>query len=85
MLSGTDQGETVIKKINTHCLNCKYYKIQDAETGLCRVEVLTAGNRDGQKPRVQADNSCSKWVNCGQGYYVRLGWIKNLNNNSDKK
>ena len=63
--------------MNTSCLSCKYYKIHDTRTGFCRVEILASGNRDAEKPLVQVDSSCERWVDCGQTYYIRLGWIKN--------
>ncbi len=64
-----------VKKI---CLSCKYYKIEDTMSGFCRMEILTTGNRDAEKPMVQMDSSCDKWIDCGQTYYIRLGWIRNL-------
>jgi len=70
--------------VNTNCLRCKYYKIQDALAGFCRVEILTSGNRDAEKPMVQADSSCSKWKDCGQTYFIRLGWIKNMVKEQEK-
>jgi hypothetical protein len=42
------------------------------------MEILTSGNRDAKKPMVQADSSCEKWTDCGQTYFIRLGWIKNM-------
>jgi hypothetical protein len=64
------------KPVKTNCLSCKYYKIKDAKTGLCRMEALTSGNREAKKPEVEADYHCDKWIDCGQTYYIRLGWIK---------
>ena len=74
---------TLGDSVKTHCLSCKYYLIKDPLTGLCRHEVLTSGNRTAQKPQVHADHSCPEWINCGQSYYIRLGWIKK--NQADNK
>ena len=63
------------------CLSCKYYKIKDARTGLCRVEALTSGNHQVDKPEVEAVHHCGQWVDCGQTYYIRLGWIKKNSEN----
>jgi hypothetical protein len=41
------------------------------------VEALTSGNRKTKKAKVQSEDSCEKWADCGQTYYIRLGWIKN--------
>lgn len=62
------------------CLSCKYYKILDTMSGFCRMEILTTGNRDAEKPMVQMDSSCKEWIDCGQTYFIRLGWLKNLKN-----
>ncbi len=68
----------MIKPVKIRCLSCKYYTIHDQLTGLCRVEALTTGNRQAEKPSVQADSSCERWKDCGQTYFIRLGWIKNM-------
>jgi len=70
--------QPLVIPVNKSCLRCKYYKIKDSLTGFCRVEVLFSGNREAEKPIVQADSSCEKWIDCGQTYFIRLGWIKNL-------
>ena len=66
------------------CLNCKYYTINDVRTGLCRVEALTSENRNAEKPEVKAAGNCKKWVDCGQTYYIRLGWLKNMTKEEEK-
>ena len=58
------------------CLSCKYYKISDHQTGLCREQALTTKNRNADKPEVTSEHCCDKWIDCGQTYYIRLGWIK---------
>ena len=69
--------------MKTSCLNCKYYKIKDAGSGFCRVEILTSGNQKTEKPVVQAESSCEQWKDCGQTYYIRLGWIRSMTKEAD--
>jgi hypothetical protein len=66
--------------MKTHCLNCKYYQINDVSTGYCRVEALGPGKRSVEKPLKDADDHCAQWKDCGQTYYIRLGWIRNKEN-----
>jgi len=61
------------------CISCKYYKIEDALSGYCRVESRESGDRSAHNPMVRQDDSCRKWLDCGQQYYIRLGWIKAMN------
>jgi len=63
------------------CLRCRYYKIHDSQSGTCRVKNPASGKRDAEKPTVQAEGNCEKWKDCGQTYYIRLGWIRNLKKN----
>ncbi len=62
--------------METTCLSCKFYKVEDAVSGVCRVLVKETGNRDAERPMVRADGACDKWVDSGQQYYIRLGWIR---------
>ena len=56
------------------CLNCKFYRLDDIFSGRCRVDKATIpGDR---LPLMKNDDSCSRWKDCGQQYYIRLGWIK---------
>jgi len=71
--------------VKTNCLSCKYYKIKDTQSGLCRMEALTSGNREAKKPKVDAEDHCEKWINCGQTYYIRLGWIKSNSPEAEKE
>ncbi len=59
------------------CLNCHFYKIKDIANGFCRELCKTTGNKDAEKPLVTAEDSCAKWRDAGQQYFIRLGWIKN--------
>jgi len=75
--SKREQNRDTMKE---HCLNCKYYQIHETTSGFCRVEILTAkgsGCKKKNKPLVEAEHTCERWKNCGQTYYIRLGWIKN--------
>ncbi len=62
--------------METTCLSCKFYKVEDALSGFCRVIVRETGDRNAERPMVRADHACDKWVDSGQQYYIRLGWIK---------
>ena len=57
-----------IKKV---CLSCHYYRLQEVETGLCRVV-----KKLEEYPEKLTTDSCDKWRDAGQQYYIRLGWIK---------
>ncbi len=58
-----------VKKI---CLSCKYFRLESEEKGLCRVDK----ERDKNYPTKQKNDDCDRWQDCGQQYYIRLGWIK---------
>jgi len=57
-----------VKKI---CLSCHYYRLTEKELGLCRVDKKLA-----EYPKKLTEDSCGKWRDAGQQYYIRLGWIK---------
>jgi len=54
------------------CLSCKHFRLERRESGLCRVEKDRAKNYPNKRP----DEECLKWQNCGQQYFIRLGWLK---------
>lgn len=56
------------------CLNCQFYKVEDALSGYCRAE--TGKTPEKAQRMVRHDSICPAWVDCGQNYYIRLGWIK---------
>ena len=58
------------------CMNCKFYKIDDEFSGYCRVGTKNDNSGAVQREMVRQDHSCQKWIDCGQQYYIRLGWIK---------
>ena len=63
------------------CINCKYYQIEDEISGYCRITIDgKAVKKKGERPMVRQDHSCEEWRDCGQQYYIRLGWIKSREN-----
>jgi len=66
--------------MNKTCLGCKFFKIKNKNIGFCRVNKKDKN----QFPKVQLSNSCDKWGDCGQNYFIRLGWLK-ANENKDSK
>lgn len=62
-----------MKDIEKMCLNCKKYRLLDTESGICRLNKV---DDVSQYPKKKNEDSCESWVNCGQQYYIRLGWIK---------
>ncbi len=55
------------------CLRCKKYRMLDGEKGLCRLKKV---EHPDLYPQKKHDDSCENWVNCGQQYYIRTGWLK---------
>ncbi|MGW8194190.1 MAG: hypothetical protein ACWGOX_07995 [Desulforhopalus sp.] len=54
------------------CLSCKFFRPKDILAGICRVDK----DHDRNYPAKQKDECCARWVNCGQQYYIRVGWIR---------
>ncbi len=54
------------------CLTCKYYRLKNSQSGVCRVDRKNSSDYPAKKN----ENSCSRWLDCGQQYYIRVGWIK---------
>ena len=63
-----------VKKI---CLTCKHFRLESVEAGLCRVNK----GQDKNYPTKQKNDDCVRWHDCGQQYFIRLGWIKAQNTN----
>lgn len=61
-----------MKGVKKECLSCKHYRLTDIDNGVCRVD------KDSNKnyPTMRKEDSCSRWKDSGQQYYIRLGWIK---------
>ena len=62
--------------MNQICMSCKFYKIEDEFSGYCKEPRNTASDDKADIHIVKHDDSCEKWKNCGQHYYIRLGWVK---------
>ncbi len=62
--------------MESSCMSCKFFKIEDTMSGYCRVEVREAGDQKAPRPMVKLGDICEKWADCGQQYYIRLGWIR---------
>lgn len=54
------------------CLSCKFFRLVETELGLCRVEKMVEAGYPAKHP----DDSCGKWRDSGQQYFIRVGWIK---------
>ena len=57
-------------------MRCKFFKIEDTVSGYCRVNIHETGDKNAPRAIVKQDDSCNKWADCGQNYYIRLGWVK---------
>ena len=55
------------------CLSCKKYRLIELESGACRLHKKEKGEVYPQK---HPEDSCESWINSGQQYDIRLGWIK---------
>ncbi len=53
------------------CLNCKTFRLEDAQSGICRVDKTVE-----QYPKKGLKDTCDQWRDAGQQYYIRQGWIK---------
>ena len=53
------------------CLNCKTFRLESVESGICRVDKTVESY-----PVKGLKDTCEKWVDAGQQYYIRMGWIK---------
>lgn len=61
-----------MNKIKKLCLNCKYYRLKNSQSGVCRVD----RENSPDYPAKTNEDSCTRWLDCGQQYYIRVGWIK---------
>lgn len=53
------------------CLSCKKFRLEDPYSGLCRLDSSAE-----HYPMKRTDDSCERWQDGGQQYYIRTGWIK---------
>jgi len=61
-----------MKDAKGYCLRCKFYRLDDIESGICRVDKESSTNY----PPKRTDDQCPRWRDSGQQYYIRVGWIK---------
>ena len=60
------------------CLSCKHYRPADAAGGRCR---LNRGKIDPSAyPIMNHGDCCDSWLDAGQKYHIRIGWIRGLEN-----
>lgn len=55
------------------CLRCNYFRLNSTTRGLCRKEK----NDTGAYVEKLTTDQCTFWLDCGQNYFIRKGWIKN--------
>lgn len=66
-------------------MSCKYFRIEDALRGYCREKKSQNAAESDSRPMVRHDDSCKKWEDCGQQYYIRLGWLRAFNARNEEK
>lgn len=69
-----------MKKI---CLSCKNYRPLGQLSGCCRVDRQTLSA--SQYPLMRHDECCERWKDGGQQYYIRVGWLKKLNEHAEEQ
>jgi len=63
--------------VKKFCLNCKHYRLKDAGAGICRVNK----RNDTEYPVKRNEDLCDEWLDCGQNYHIRRGWINGQKGN----
>jgi len=58
------------------CLSCKFFRPEDQSNGRCRVDKARLDHYD--YPIMRHDDLCERWTDAGQQYYIRVGWVKNV-------
>jgi hypothetical protein len=61
-----------MKGAKGYCLSCKFYRLDDIDSGVCRVEKECSANY----PKKRTADQCQRWRDSGQQYFIRIGWIK---------
>ena len=60
------------------CLSCRHYRPTDEVYGRCR---LNKGTVDPSAyPVMKHEDWCEAWLDVGQKYHIRIGWLKGLKN-----
>ena len=64
----------MMKKPEQTCLSCKRFHLVDVHQGKCRKD---KGKIDkSEYPVMKHADRCDDWIDAGQDYYIRVGWIK---------
>lgn len=58
------------------CLRCNYFRLNSISSGLCKKEK----NESGNYAEKSIEDQCVSWIDCGQNYFIRKGWIKSQKN-----
>ncbi len=53
------------------CLSCRHFSLREIDSGYCKVVKGLS-----TYPIKLVDDTCAQWLNCGQQYFIRTGWIK---------
>lgn len=61
-----------MRGVKENCLSCKFFRLLDVESGVCRVEKMALADY----PVKQTADRCARWRDSGQQYFIRAGWIK---------
>lgn len=54
------------------CLKCKFFKVDDMQSGVCR----KIKGRDAPRPFKRHEDTCVDWLDAGQQYSIRKGWLQ---------
>ncbi len=68
-----------MNKVDQICLSCKKYRPTDTEVGLCR---LNKCENKEDYPVMAHSDSCDSWIDCGQQYFIRTGWVRKMKENA---
>lgn len=60
------------ERIEKNCLRCKHFRLVDTSHGKCRIDRVTLA----ELPTRGLEESCERWQDSGQQYFVRRGWLK---------
>lgn len=61
-----------MKESDKICIRCTFYRLDDEHGGVCRKDK----SKNPHYPHMKADDRCASWRDCGQQYFIRLGWLK---------
>lgn len=70
--------DTDLKEQN--CLACTHFRLTDMVVGTCKQDRTVKPNY----PVKKHEETCGKWQDAGQQYYIRLGWLKNKKQESQE-